>query len=430
MKKSVLLWIGAVLMIAVGMSSCSSSDEDDDLSNDRLNEMPSDTVPSDTDPIVGTWELKTLHYDAGSGFEIPVEKRDLFIFGSNGKVKVIIKIKSDLPNFPNEDGEYDYFYDKEKQTLQLCGKTRECIIKDSVMYIASGYASDCAEVLQYFAFQKCETQEPAAIGKDYDFAPIEFRILITDNDGHDLLDSTYQDNLIKNLSVTYQGKDYPLLTEQEAYKEMNNNNQARTRAYMPIFRGLVLYNLHWGPGLYEMDFGEFSGSENVDKLEITLNLPNHQQVRLAYMNNLRWTSNGDPEINRTFFFNDQELNDEGAKRGYYHLRYSSTNGVEYVPSEMTNYYGTFVPYTPIEEVDLPEWLRELKSEKRMFALWRICVGTLNDEIVWHLNLWTDSSLGGHLYDKDGNFISFGNDDLIKQIRYVRCVYYKSFSSTQ
>ena len=47
MKKSVLLWIGAVLMIAVGMSSCSGSDEDDDLSNDRLNEMPSDTVPSD-----------------------------------------------------------------------------------------------------------------------------------------------------------------------------------------------------------------------------------------------------------------------------------------------------------------------------------------------------------------------------------------------
>ena len=279
-------------------------------------------------------------------------------------------------------------------------------------------------------YTSCDSSEPGGNDMIYDFSPIEFKILITDNDGHDLLDSTYQDNLINDVSVTYQGKDYPLLTEQEVYKELNNNNQARTRAYMPIFRGLVLYNLHWGPGLYEMDFGEFSGSENIDKREITLNLPNHQQVRLAYMNNLRWTSNGDPEINRTFFFNDQELNDEGAKRGYYHLRYSSTNGVEYVPSEMTNYYGTFVPYTPIEEVDLPEWLRELKSEKRMFALWRICVGTLNDEIVWHLNLGTDSSLGGHLYDKDGNFISFGNDDLIKQIRYVRCVYYKSFSSTQ
>ena len=181
-------------------------------------------------------------------------------------------------------------------------------------------------------YTSCDSSEPGGNDMIYDFSPIEFKILITDNDGHDLLDSAYQDNLINDVSVTYQGKDYPLLTEQEVYKELNNNNQARTRAYMPIFRGLVLYNLHWGPGLYEMDFGEFSGSENIDKREITLNLPNHQQVRLAYMNNLRWTSNGDPEINRTFFFNDQELNDGDGKCGWYHLRYSSTNGVEYVPS--------------------------------------------------------------------------------------------------
>ena len=164
----------------------------------------------------------------------------------------------------------------------------------------------------------------------YDFSPIEFKILITDNDGHDLLDSTYQDNLINDLSVTYQGKDYPLLTEQEAY-----NNQNLTRAYLPIFWGLVLHNKDWSPlsytyDLYEMDFGEFSGSEDVDKLEITLNLPNHQQIRLAYSNNIRWTSNGEPEINRVFYYNDQKLNDD--RSGYYHLRYSSTNGVEYVHS--------------------------------------------------------------------------------------------------
>lgn len=103
---------------------------------------------------------------------------------------------------------------------------------------------------------------------------------------------------------------------------------------------------------------------------------------------------------------------------------NNDNGIE-----MIDYYGTSVPYTPIEETDLPEWLRELKSEKKMFALWRICVGTLNDEIVWHLNLGTDSSLGGLFYDKDGNFISFGNEDLITQIRYVRCIYYKRFSYT-
>ncbi len=179
-------------------------------------------------------------------------------------------------------------------------------------------------------YTSCDKSEPGGNDMIYDFSPIEFKILITDNDGHDLLDSTYQDNLINDLSVTYQGKDYPLLTEQEAY-----NNQNLTREYLPIFWGLVLHNKDWSPlsytyDLYEMDFGEFSGSEDVDKLEITLNLPNHQQIRLAYSNNIRWTSNGEPEINRVFYYNDQKLNDD--RSGYYHLRYSSTNGVEYVPN--------------------------------------------------------------------------------------------------
>ena len=179
-------------------------------------------------------------------------------------------------------------------------------------------------------YTSCDKSEPGGNDMIYDFSPIEFKILITDNDGHDLLDSTYQDNLINDLSVTYQGKDYPLLTEQEAY-----NNQNLTREYLPIFWGLVLHNKDWSPlsytyDLYEMDFGEFSGSEEVDKLEITLNLPNHQQIRLAYSNNIRWTSNGEPEINRVFYYNDQKLNDD--RSGYYHLRYSSTNGVEYVPN--------------------------------------------------------------------------------------------------
>ena len=178
-------------------------------------------------------------------------------------------------------------------------------------------------------YTSCDKSEPGGNDMIYDFSPIEFKILITDNDGHDLLDSTYQDNMINDLSVTYQGKDYPLLTEQEAY-----NNQNLTREYLPIFWGLVLHNKDWSPlsytyDLYEMDFGEFSGSEDVDKLEITLNLPNHQQIRLAYSNNIRWTSNGEPEINRVFYYNDQKLNDD--RSGYYHLRYSSTNGVEYVP---------------------------------------------------------------------------------------------------
>ena len=99
-------------------------------------------------------------------------------------------------------------------------------------------------------------------------------------------------------------------------------------------------------------------------------------------------------------------------------------------TETVDYYGTPVPYTLMEEKDYPEWLRDLKNEMRMMGLYRICVGTLNGETIYHLNLWTDSSLIGHLYDKDGNFVSFEGDfeDLIAQIRNVRCIYYARIGS--
>ena len=100
--------------------------------------------------------------------------------------------------------------------------------------------------------------------------------------------------------------------------------------------------------------------------------------------------------------------------------------------ETIDYYGMPVPYTPIKEKDLPKWLRELKSEKSMMTLRCIFVGTLNNEIIYHLNVWTDSSLSGHFYDKDGNPIFFEGvfEDFIMQIHNVSCIYYKSFSEAQ
>ena len=52
--KNNVFWLCAVLMMAFGMSSCSSDDDDDN-------------------PIVGTWELKTLGFP-GVDIEIPSRK--------------------------------------------------------------------------------------------------------------------------------------------------------------------------------------------------------------------------------------------------------------------------------------------------------------------------------------------------------------------
>lgn len=108
---SMLLWLGM-------FSACSSDDDTDN-------------------PIIGTWELKTLGFP-GVDIEIPSDQRDVYEFCANGKVKVIKKFRTGFDDFPGEDGEYDYSYDKKKQIIQLCGVARECIISGGEMHM-EGY---------------------------------------------------------------------------------------------------------------------------------------------------------------------------------------------------------------------------------------------------------------------------------------------------
>lgn len=167
----------------------------------------------------------------------------------------------------------------------------------------------------------------------WDIAPLEFQIFITDNDGHDLLDSTFQNNLLKDITISYEGETYPVKTEREFLEERYGNSL--TRAYMPTFYGLILRQ-YWLPyhQTYEsflLLFGEFNGEENVDKREITLNLPNQQPIRLSYKNSFKWKSDGSPKKSTQFYLDNQELKDDAGKSGCYHFRYSNTS-CEYVPS--------------------------------------------------------------------------------------------------
>lgn len=147
MKK--LVFIFSVLIAAFFVIGCSN----DDQPNVRLSETDQHYA-SDPNSIIGTWELKMLRYSEDDS-EMPLDQRDIFVFNSKGKVKVIKKMISLFSDFPNEDGEYDYSFDKEKQIIQLCGVTRECIISDGEMYI-KGYSMPMpdGEPLQYFVLIK------------------------------------------------------------------------------------------------------------------------------------------------------------------------------------------------------------------------------------------------------------------------------------
>lgn len=167
----------------------------------------------------------------------------------------------------------------------------------------------------------------------WDIAPIGFRILVTDSEGHDLLDSTRQDNLLKALTLDYEGETYPVLTVEEAWKK--RQGQTQTRAYMPTFLGLTLGRV-WDPSTmmpisYLLYFGEFDGTQNIARREATLRLPDGHEVKLAYSNSFKWKSDGSPDIDRHYFLDGQELTDEEGRSGVYRFRYLPGNGLQYAP---------------------------------------------------------------------------------------------------
>lgn len=177
-------------------------------------------------------------------------------------------------------------------------------------------------------FVSCDTESDDVI---WDIAPVDFNLYIADSEGRDLLDSTCQDNLIKDITVTYQGQTYPVITEREYYQKKYGDTL--TRAYMPQFYGLILRQ-SWStktlnPDSFILVFGEFDGTENIEKREITLNLPGGHQTILSYMNRFRWKSNGAPEKSTVYYLDGQQVNDDYGKCGVYHFQYSDSHGLKY-----------------------------------------------------------------------------------------------------
>ncbi len=160
----------------------------------------------------------------------------------------------------------------------------------------------------------------------WDVAPINFMFYITDTEGHDLLDSTQAGNLVRDISVVYRDKTYPVKTTEEWYAEQR---QSATRAILPVFMGLILAQrinpVDLSPDRYRLYFGEFDGTSNVENREVVLLLNGKEQARMAYSNTFRWKKNGEPKIDRHFLLNGKEVAGD-----YYHFCYTPGKGLEYL----------------------------------------------------------------------------------------------------
>ena len=133
MKPKFIFQLSVLLFMCLAMNGCSS---DDSVSN--------------PDSIIGTWELETVSWVFGGDNVIPNENRDVYIFGTDGRVKVV---KNNDYSFFLEEGEYDYYYDKEKQELKINGKQRSCTISNGKMSI-SGDSDAYTDTTISFIFKK------------------------------------------------------------------------------------------------------------------------------------------------------------------------------------------------------------------------------------------------------------------------------------
>ena len=164
-----------------------------------------------------------------------------------------------------------------------------------------------------------ETEMPNNI--IWDIAPIEFHVFIHDSEGHDLLDSTYEANVLKDVFVSYDHQDYYLDTLKD------KSQKVVTRYYMPHFGGLQLRK-YWDTSDYELVFGEFYGDGDGQR-EIVLNLPNQQQMRLSYINRFEWKTDGNPLRETKFYLDDNLLTDDYGKHGVYQFKRNEEGVYEY-----------------------------------------------------------------------------------------------------
>lgn len=204
-------------------------------------------------------------------------------------------------------------------------------MKKNVLWVA-------VALMTAIGFGACSSDD-SSNGNDlviWDIYPVNFSFTFTDSDGNDMLDSTYQGNIIKDVSVTYKDEEYPVVTLEEY--ERNMREQATTRLYLARFMGLILRETTSldGNHHYYMSFGEFDGMENVDWREITLNLPNGQHFKLAYSRSYKHYYGNKPEIDTQFYINGLAISllDNAGQEGFFKFSYSTTDGFDYPPMYM------------------------------------------------------------------------------------------------
>lgn len=139
----------------------------------------------------------------------------------------------------------------------------------------------------------------------WDFYPAEILIHLQDRNGNDLLDPTFEGNLLgEPMEAAWEGKLYPAIWTKEEYY----GPEQESRAYLPLFRGLAWSGI-WESkpgGLYALEFGEFDGAKD-QHIKITFQYEKINTVfEIELIHTVKWKHNR-PKVTNTIIYQGKKI---------------------------------------------------------------------------------------------------------------------------
>lgn len=143
-------------------------------------------------------------------------------------------------------------------------------------------------------FTSCKKEEDYPIW-EWDFAPVVIAINVVDESGNNLMDPATENSIAGNeIKITFRGKTY------------NLDEEPKSRAYMPEFRGLYSFDKYREDFQYGLFFGELARDDNYDE-EIVIDWGDGSKNDIIVFNHRFWWEKDNPKSETTYLFNGKKV---------------------------------------------------------------------------------------------------------------------------
>lgn len=143
-----------------------------------------------------------------------------------------------------------------------------------------------------FFLSSCSKEEDII----WDIQPLFFQVEVVDQLGNNLMDPAHEKNLLNSgITATFMGKTYELHAVDDT---------PQTRAYLPIFYGLVYQQDYTGK--YILFFGELDGTKSYKNETLVIDWKDGTTSELKVDYRFKWKGNK-PKIKEKIWYKGEEV---------------------------------------------------------------------------------------------------------------------------